>query len=193
RAGIIPDQMVSRTGYAEGSLVDYNARSFKTSNSVHYKLSNTVEAIAQVNWGAGTSVYTGSDRYSLRNFSIGQYKLELKGQDFMLRGYTTQERSGDSYISSILGVYINETSKANTTWFPQYVGNYVGARAAGAPDAQAHTMARAAADVGRYEVGTPQFEAAKQRIMNSTISSGAGAKFNDRSNLWHYEGMYNFT
>ncbi|MGV3686720.1 MAG: TonB-dependent receptor domain-containing protein [Daejeonella sp.] len=193
RAGLIPDQSVSRTGYMEKDLVDYDARSFKTSNSLHYKLSNTVEAIAQVNWGAGTSVYTGSDRYSLRNFSIGQYKLELKGQDFMLRGYTTQERSGDSYISSILGVYINETSKSNSTWFPQYVGNYVGARAAGAPDMQAHGLARSAADVGRYEVGSPQFNAAKEKIMNSTISSGAGAKFDDNSNLWHYEGMYNFT
>ncbi|HEY1009324.1 MAG TPA: TonB-dependent receptor, partial [Daejeonella sp.] len=193
RAGLIPDQSVSRTGYMEKDLVDYDARSFKTSNSLHYKLSNTVEAIAQVNWGAGTSVYTGSDRYSLRNFSIGQYKLELKGQDFMLRGYTTQERSGDSYISSILGVYINETSKSNSTWFPQYVGNYVGARAAGAPDTQAHGLARSAADVGRYEVGSPQFNAAKEKIMNSTISSGAGAKFDDNSNLWHYEGMYNFT
>ncbi|MEJ7778130.1 MAG: TonB-dependent receptor [Daejeonella sp.] len=195
RAGLIPDQTVSRTGYIEKDLVDYDARSFKTSNSFHYKLSNTVEAIAQANWGMGTSVYTGSDRYSLRNFSIGQYKLELKGQDFMLRGYTTQERSGDSYISSILGVYINETSKLNTAWFPQYVGNYVGARAAGLPDAQAHTAARNAADVGRFQVGSAQFEAAKNKIINTTLSSitALGAKFDDKTNLWHYEGTYNFT
>lgn len=193
RAGLIPDQSVSRTGYLEKDLVDYNTKSFKTSNAVHYKISNTVEAVAQANWGSGTSVYTGSDRYSLQNFSIGQYKLELKGQDFMLRGYTTQERSGDSYISSILGVYINEASKPSTTWFPQYVGNYVGARAANLSDAQAHAAARAAADDGRYEVGSPEFKVAKEAIMNSTISSGMGAKFDDRTNLWHYEGMYNFT
>ena len=195
RAGLIPDQAVSRTGYSENNLVDYDTKSFKTSNSLHYKISSTVEAVAQANWGSGTSVYTGSDRYSLRNFSIGQYKLELKGQDFMVRGYTTQERSGDSYISSILGSYINETSKASTTWFPQYVGNYVGARAAGAPDAQAHALARQAADLGRFEPGTPQFEAAKKQIMDTNISSqtALGAKFNDKTNLWHYEGMYNFT
>ena len=195
RAGLIPDQAVSRTGYTENLLVDYDTKSFKTSNSLHYKLSNTIEAVAQANWGSGTSVYTGSDRYSLRNFSIGQYKLELKGQDFMVRGYTTQERSGDSYISSILGSYINETSKASTTWFPQYVGNYVGARAAGAPDAQAHALARQAADLGRFQPGTPQFEAAKKRIMDTNISdpTGLGAKFDDKTNLWHYEGMYNFT
>lgn len=195
RAGIIPDQAVSRTGYQELSLVDYDTKSMKTSTSLHYKLSNTVEAIAQANWGSGTSVYTGSDRYSLRNFSIGQYKLEIKGQDFMLRGYTTQERSGDSYISSILGSYINETSKASTTWFPQYIGNYVGARSAGAPDAQAHALARTAADQGRFGPGSPQFAAAKDKIMNTTISSktALGAKFDDKTNLWHYEGMYNFT
>lgn len=193
RAGIIPDQAVSRTGYREQNLVDYDTKSFKTSSSLHYKLSNSVEAIAQFNWGSGTSVYTGSDRYSLQNFSIGQYKLELKGQDFMLRGYTTQERSGDSYISSILGSYINEASKLSSSWFPQYIGNYVGARSAGAPDAQAHTLARTAADQGRFEPGSPQFEAAKNKIMNTTISSGLGAKFDDKSNLWHYEGMYNFT
>ena len=193
RAGLIPDQSVSRTGYNEQNLVDYDTKSIKTSTSLHYKLSNTVQAILQANWGTGTSVYTGSDRYSIRNFSIGQYKLELKGQDFMVRGYTTQERSGDSYISSILGSYINEASKASTAWFPQYVGNYVGARAAGAPDAQAHTLARTAADVGRFLPGSTQFEAAKNTIMNTTISSGLGARFNDKTNLYHYEGMYNFT
>ena len=195
RAGLIPDQSVSRTGYNENALVDYDAKSFKTSNSLHYKLTDNIEAIAQANWGSGTSVYTGSDRYSLRNFSIGQYKLELKGQDFMLRGYTTQERSGDSYISSILGSYINETSKASTTWFPQYVGNYVGARAAGAPDAQAHAFARNAADQGRFVPGTPAFEAAKDKIINTNISSttGLGSRFDDKTNLYHYEGMYNFT
>lgn len=193
RAGIIPDQSVSRTGYNEANLVDYNAKSLKTSTSLHYKLSNTVQAVLQANWGSGTTVYTGSDRYSIRNFSIGQYKLEIKGQDFMVRGYTTQERSGDSYISSILGSYINEISKPSTTWFPQYIGNYVGARSAGLPDAQAHAAARSAADQGRFQPGSQQFEAAKNRVMNTTISSGLGAKFDDKSNLWHYEGMYNFT
>jgi len=193
RAGIIPDQAVSRTGYNEANLVDYNTNSLKTSTSLHYKLSNTVQAVFQANWGSGTTVYTGSDRYSLRNFSIGQYKLELKGQDFMVRGYTTQERSGDSYISSILGSYINETSKASTTWFPQYIGNYVGARSAGLPDAQAHAAARSVADQGRFEPGSAQFAAAKNKIMNTTISAGLGARFDDKSNLWHYEGMYNFT
>ncbi|MGY4385401.1 outer membrane receptor protein involved in Fe transport [Pedobacter sp. UYP24] len=193
--GVLPNQTVTRTGYNESALVDYNTQSLKASGSAHYKLSSTVEAIAQANWGTGTSVYTGSDRYSLRNFSIGQYKLELKGEDFFLRGYTTQERSGDSYISSILGSFINEAGKKSTDWYPQYIGTYIGSKLANPAitDAQAHAAARATADQGRLIPGTPQFEAAKSNLTNSTIASGVGAKFNDKTNLYHYEGMYNFS
>lgn len=196
--GLLPDQNVSRTGYEESSLVDYKTQSLKISGSANYRFSKTVEAIAQVYWGSGTSVYTGSDRYSLRNFTIGQYKLELKGQDFFVRGYTTQERSGDSYIASILGSYINETSKKSTDWFPQYVGNYIGAKSQGATDAAAYAAARVAADQGRFVPGSREFGLAKEQILNTTIAGTDfkkgiyGAKFNDKTNLYHYEGMYNF-
>jgi outer membrane receptor protein involved in Fe transport len=190
--GLLPNQNVSRTGYNESDLLSYDTESLKASAALYYKITNTIMATAQVNWGTGTSVYTGTDRISLRNFSVGQYKLELKGEDFMLRGYTTQERSGDSYISSLLGSYINEASKPSQAWFPEYVGNYIGARLGGVNDAQANTIARAAADQGRFIPGTAPFEMAKNQIAGNTISSGVGAKFDDRSNLYHYEGMYNF-
>ncbi|RBQ10064.1 TonB-dependent receptor [Pedobacter miscanthi] len=203
--GLIPNQNITRNGYNESDLVDYNTKSLKASGALYYNISNTVQATFLANWGTGTSVYTGSDRYSLRNFNIGQYKLELKGEDFLLRGYTTQERSGDSYISSILGSYINEKAKVSQAWFPEYVGNYVGARAAGQTDAQAQITARTAANSAStggsayFQPGSPQFLQAKDQIMNTTISASDpskgiyGAKFDDKSNLYHYEGMYNFT
>ena len=203
--GLIPNQNITRNGYQEADLVDYNTKSLKASGALYYNISNTVQATFQANWGTGTSVYTGSDRYSLRNFNIGQYKLEVKGEDFMLRGYTTQERSGDSYISSILGSYINEKSKISQAWFPEYVGNYVGARSLGQTDAQAQITARTAANSASaggsayFAPGSPQFLQAKDQIMNTTISASDptkgiyGAKFDDKSNLYHYEGLYNFT
>lgn len=199
--GTTPSQDVSRTGYNEVNLVDYDTQSLKASGAAHYKISSTVEAIAHASWGTGTSVYTGSDRYSLKNFSIGQYKLELKGEDFFLRGYTTQERSGDSYISSILGSFINEAYRPSagpannptSGWFAQYALAYSNARSQGADDATAHSTARGFADQGRLVPGTPQFETVKNGIINSTISSGTGAKFDDKTNLYHYEGLYNFS
>ncbi|ETZ23231.1 TonB-dependent receptor [Pedobacter sp. V48] len=197
----IANQDVSRTGYNEVNLVDYDTKSLKTSGSLHYRFTPTIEAIAQINWGTGTSVYTGSDRYSLRNFSIGQYKLELKGQDFFVRGYTTQERSGDSYISSILGSFINEAYRPSqgpatnplSGWYAQYALAYSTALLKGGSDEAAHAAARGVADQGRLMPGTPQFDAVKENIMNNTISSGKGAKFDDKTNLYHYEGMYNFS
>lgn len=193
KTNLIPDQFVSRTGYAERDLVDYDTKSLKTSTSLNYRFSKTLEAIAQVNWGTGTSVYTGTDRYSLRNFSIGQYKLELKGQDFFVRAYTTQERSGEAYNATILGTFINEAWKPSTTWFPQYIANYLGARAAGQPDEAAQVFARSQADIGRLLPGSTGFETAKEVITSKPIGPQNGAKFNDKTNLYHYEGMYNFS
>jgi outer membrane receptor protein involved in Fe transport len=198
--GLISGQVVSRTGYEESALVDYDTESLKTSTGFYYNFTNTIQASFQANWGTGTSVYTGTDRYSLRNFNIGQYKLELKGQDFFLRGYTTQERSGDSYISSILGSYINEkTSGSESTWFPTYTLTYAGARAQGATEEAANAAARAAADINRPQPGSADFESKKRTIQNTNIaatdfSKGIyGARFDDKTNLYHYEGMYNFT
>lgn len=193
RAGLVPDQYVSRTGYNEADLVDYGAKSFKVSGALHYKIAPTVEAILQMNYGSGTSVYTGTDRYSLRNFSIGQYKAEIKGNDFFLRAYTTQEDAGDSYNATILGTFINEGSKASTDWYPQFVGTYIGAKLQGAPDAQAYAAARGAADQGRFDPNSPAFYLAKQSITSRPIGPQNGAKFSDKTNLYHYEGMYNFS
>lgn len=204
KANLIPNQNVSRTGYNEIDLVNYDTQSLKLSGALYYNFTNTIQLVGLANWGTGTTVYTGSDRYSLRNFNIGQYKIELKGEDFLLRGYTTQERSGDSYISSILGSYINEVSTPSRSWFPQYIGNYVGARAAGQSDAAAQAFARSVADRGRFQPGSPQFETAKQKILNTTISATSidnsnpansvyGAKFDDKTNLYHVDGLYNFT
>jgi len=193
RNNVIPNTAVTRTGYQEKDLVDYDTKSIKTSGAIHYKISSSVEAIAQGNWGTGTSVYTGSDRYSLRNFNIGQYKLELKGNDFFLRGYTTQERSGQAYNATLLGTYINEYTNPSSTWFPEYTAAYSSARLSGLSDAQASVSARQFADRNRAQPGSPLFETTKNFVTTQTIGPAGGAKFNDKSNLYHYEGMYNFT
>jgi outer membrane receptor protein involved in Fe transport len=124
---IIPNAAVSRTGYNEAALLDYNTNNYKFTGGLFYKLSSTVEASLNAYWGAGTTVYTGSDRYSLRNVKIAQYKAEVKGKGWHVRLYTTQENAGDAYNATALATNINNTWKDNSAWYPQYVGNYVGA------------------------------------------------------------------
>jgi len=198
----LPNQVVARTGYDEKHLVDYNAKNLKANVALHYRITDKIELIGQWNYGAGTSVYTGAQRYSLKDFFINQFKLELKGDNFFVRGYTTQENSGDSYIADLTGILINSQWKDNSSWFGQYSGSYLGALAAQgfnpgagvdptiAQQEAAHAAARAAADQGRFLPGTPAFDNAKAIARSSVIPGGS--KFSDQTNLYHYEGQYNF-
>ena len=67
-AGIIPNQNVSRTGFPESQIINNNTISFKASAGVYYKVTPNTEASLTGNWGTGNTVYTGADRYSLKNF-----------------------------------------------------------------------------------------------------------------------------
>jgi outer membrane receptor protein involved in Fe transport len=145
-------------------------------------------------------VYTGAQRYSLANFSIIQHKLELKGDNYFLRAYTTIENSGDSYIADLTGVVINDTWKSNTAWFGQYAGAYLqnllgqgvtpGQLGTSAQQTTAHQFARGAADTGRLMPGTPEFEAAKTGVRSQVIPMGS--LFDDQSRMNMVEGQYNF-
>lgn len=186
------NQNVSRTGYLEKQVVDYNTYNFKLSGGLYYKITNDIEASLTANWGTGTTVYTGADRYSIKNLKMGQYKAEVRSSKWYLRAYTTQENSGDSYASTIAAITVNRAWKSDATWFQTYSGTYSGARAAGASDAAAHAAARAAAETGRLEPGTAAYDAALNDAISKPIGKG-GAKFADRTDLYHVEGQYNLS
>lgn len=211
--GSIPSQPVNRTGYREKYLVDYGAENIKANASLHYRLTENAELSYSFNYGAGTSIYTGAQRYSLNNFHISQHKLELRGDNYMVRGYGTLENSGDSYIADFVGFAINEAYRPNTEWFGLYGATFAGglmqaaaAAQGGDPSfnpetvsgilnnpgfvSQIHEAARANADQGRYDPGTPQFEAARNAALVGRVPDGA--LFDDKSRFFHYEGQYDF-
>jgi outer membrane receptor protein involved in Fe transport len=183
---------VSRTGYNEKDLVDYNTYNVKLSGALHYKITENTEVIVAGNWGTGTTVYTGADRYAIKNLKMGQYKAEVKGKNWFLRGYTIQENSGDAYTATTAAVAINRAWKADATWFSQYATIYSQQRFTGKSDAEAHAAARIAAQTDALQPGTPEFQAAFNDAVNKSISKG-GAKFEDKSDLYHVEGQYNFS
>lgn len=198
--GIIPQTQVSRTGYAERDLADYNTKSLKLNAALHWRLNDRVEAIFQGNYGFGTTVYTGADRYSIANFNMGQYKAELRGANWFLRAYTTQERSGDAFVVGIAANAINEAWKPSETWFGQYVGAFAQAKLTGATDQAAHTAARGVADQGRFQPGSPEFQQALAATTSTPIPGQfqtpprrIGSQFVDKTNLYHLEGSYQLT
>jgi outer membrane receptor protein involved in Fe transport len=192
RNNVFGGQFVSRTGYDEKDLVDYNAYNIRLTGGLYYKITSNTEASFIANYGTGTTVYTGADRYAIKNLKMGQYKAEVKGRNWFLRGYTTQENSGDAYTATTAALFINNTWKPNSTWFQQYTGTYAGARLQGVPEAQAHAAARSAADQGRFLPGTTSFKDAFNNAINTSINKG-GAKFEDKTSLYQGEGQLNLS
>lgn len=124
---------VSRTGYDESQVVNPTTLNVKLSGALHYKINDKIEAIVAGYWGMGNTVYTGSDRYSLKDLKMGQYKFELKAKNWYVRAYTTRENSGGSFNSTIATRMFNEAWKPSATqWYPQFVGATVGSASSGA-------------------------------------------------------------
>ncbi len=191
---------VSRTGYNERDLVDYNTLNAKFNAGFYWKITDKIEASINSYFGTGTTVYTGANRYSLRNFRMAQHKLEVKAKNWMVRGYTTQENAGDSYIGDAVGSFVNEAySSSGTVWLPTYMGTFSeGRRLNGASnvfpsDFTLHTSARTSADVNRLQPGTPQFNAAANAIKKLAVNKPGGAKFLDKSDLYATEAQVNLS
>ena len=192
---------VSRTGYNESDVVNQNTLNYKLTGALHYKLSSRTEAILAGHWGTGNTVYTGSERYSLKNLKIGQYKLEINNPNWMLRAYTTQEDAGESYNATVTTRLLNEAWKPSgggSGWFAQYAQAYVGARLNGASDFSAQTIARATADdptnltSGRPAPGSDRFKALLNQVRSVPIKNGGGL-FLDKTNLYMIEGQANLS
>jgi outer membrane receptor protein involved in Fe transport len=182
---------VSRTGYAEKDVVDPTTLNVKFTGSLNYKLSDNTEASFSFYNGTGNTVYTGSDRYAFRGLRMGQYKLEIKSTNWLVRAYTTREDAGSSYNSTIAARYFNEAWMPSTTWFPTYMTALTSYRDAGMPNASAVVAARGIADANR-PTGNIRLNTMFQNLTNTPISQG-GALLLDKSNLNVYEGQYNFT
>jgi outer membrane receptor protein involved in Fe transport len=205
-AQLSTNKTVSRTGYKENQVADYKTYNLKGNIGLFYKFNSTTELSAQTYLGTGTTVYTGSDRYSLRDYKIWQHKLEIKSSNWFVRAFTTQENAGDAFNSTAMMRILNEVQKptfdaANVagSWAPQYAGAYtqafLTARASGADNAgaemAAHQAARTFADQGLFKQGDARFHTIFDSLAKVPISKG-GAQFLDRSNLYSAEGQYKF-
>jgi len=186
---------VSRTGYNEADIIDPTTKNFKLSGSLHYKITPNTEAILAGNWGTGNTVYTGSDRYSLKNLKMGQYKLELVNRNWFLRAWTTQENAGESFNATVTTRLANEAWKASpgaTGWFAQYGQAFLANKLAGMNDQDAHNGARQVADVGRPDASSAQWKRIFDSVRAIPISKGGGL-FVDKTDLYQLEGQYNFS
>jgi len=197
--GMFGNQMVSRTGYAESDVLDPTTSNFKLTGSLNYMLTDKVEASFSANYGTGNSVYTGSDRYSLRDLKMAQFKFELKHKNWYVRAYATHENSGNSFNGTIATRTFNEAWKPSASWYPQYMVAYVTAMQQGAPQYMSHMAARTFADQGRptgFIGNHPLFQSIVRTPIGKKVAGMnglEGGQFMDKSRLNVVDAQYNLT
>ncbi len=210
---------VSRTGYKEKDVIDPTTYNLKLGAGLYYMITPATELSFIVNHGNGNTVYTGSDRYSLKKLSIEQYKLEAKSKNWFLRAYTTQENAGESYNATVTMQLLNEAwAPSATVWYPRFTGAFVqgaatiwqtayaqalqagqtqeqaGAAATAATQANGNALlagARAYADSARPAPGSAAFNSYYDAVRLKPIPFGG--KFVDHTALYVGEGQWNLT
>lgn len=189
---------VARTGYPEYGYLNNNAYLFKANAELRYKIRPKLEAIFSGTFGTGSVVYTNDTRYQIRGFKVGQYRVELKAENWFFRAYTTQENSGHTVIAGPTAQLINEAWKTSADpntgagWYADYTTQLLTSLAGGTSLSDAHLAARAAADQGRPAQGSTLFKHLEDSITNTPITKG-GTLFLDRSKMYNAEAQYNFS
>ncbi|MGI9551735.1 MAG: TonB-dependent receptor, partial [Aurantibacter sp.] len=185
--------VVSRTGYEERDLMDYDAESLKADFGLVYRpMADDFEILWNSKLGRGNTIYQGANRYSIKDFFMQQHKLEIRNDNFFVRGYTTAEKAGNSYDTRFTAININRAWKGDVQWFTDYTLGYLTARFLNptVTDEQGHAAGRANADAGRFVPGSPEFNGA----LNTITSDGdltTGSKFQDNSKIYHIDANYN--
>lgn len=193
--------LVSRTGYEEKDLMNYNTYSFKSSAAVHYKINNNLKLIYQYSRADALACFTSSARMNVNGFTLSNHRLELRSNNSFIRVYRSAEVCDNGYNTRTLGQFMNRywvqdlngnvvaPNQADNTWFTRYSeaynGNINGVTAA------SHSAARAFADEGRFSPNTPAFSQAKNEITKRYGTQGAGIFSHNK--FYHADGQYDIT
>src|SRR5690554_1443670 len=190
---LLPNENVSRTGYHERDLTDYKAESVKFDAALHYRpFEDDFEISYVAKIGFGSTIYQGANRYNIKDFFLQQHKIEVRNENFFVRGYLTDEDAGNSYDMRFTGINVNRFWKPDSQWFGEYAGAFIQGTLMGMSPEQAHNLGRQTADDGRLEPGTSAF----RNAFNTVISNpdlAEGSQFRDGSQLYHADANYNFT
>ncbi len=193
--------LVSRTGYEEKDLMNYNTYSLKGNVSLQYKINNNTRLIYQYSHAKALAAFTSSARMNVNGFVLATHRLELRNNNSFLRLYSSAEQCDNGYNTRTLGQFINRfwvkdlngntvaPAAADNTWFTRYATAYNGG-ANGVSGAD-HNAARAFADDGRLNPVTPEFIATKDAITKRYGTQGAGIYSHNK--FYHADAQYDFT
>jgi outer membrane receptor protein involved in Fe transport len=195
---------VARTGYLEKDLVYPTVRNLKFDGGLFFKLNEKLEASYSYRYGIMDGVFQRGNRIQLKDVTVQNHKIELRGADLLFRAYALKENTGHSYNLNPLAYSLDLSNASNAVWGTRFKTELQKQLDNSVDLATAMQAARAVADQGRAEPGTPEFENLKNTIVNSnnwdvksaSLPNGApngGAAVWQFSNTYHADFQYNLS
>jgi iron complex outermembrane recepter protein len=187
--------VVRRTGYWEKDLVPGKVDNFKFDAALHYRVGSNAELSYTYRFGVMDGLFQRGNKIQLDNTRVQNHKIELKGANYLVRSYVSIENTGDSYNLKPLSDNLDLNHLSNKDWAAKFKSELQTALTANVDLAQAMRQARAAADAGRAEPGTAEFNTLKAQIIKNNnwdhISSAptgtdiGGARLYQMSRTYH--------
>jgi len=202
---------VARTGYWEKDLVDPKVNNLKFDAALHYRFNPSLELTYSYRVGKMDGVFQRGNKVKLDNVVVQNHQLELKGKNFTIKTYVSQENTGDSYnvkpLADNLDLYTGGSAIIWTEKYKTALTSFASAHGGNLTSENlvaATQYARQQADAGRAEPGTQRFNIVKDSIIkinNWDIKSSSipnapatgGAALIQKSNLYHIEGQWDLS
>ena len=201
---------VARTGYWEKDLVNPTVDNLKFDAALHFRPSDHVEISYGYRFGKMDGVFQRGNKVQLDNVIVQNHKVEVKGDNFLVRGYVSLENTGDSYnvkpTADNMDLFSGGSNNAWATKYKNALTAYGSSNGGlnSANFAAANKYARAQADASRAEPGTARFDSILNVIRhqnNWDIQSAlipdapvtGGSALIQKSRMYHVEGQWDLS
>jgi iron complex outermembrane receptor protein len=184
--------VVARSGYDEKQVVNYDLQNIKADVGIYYRFSARSFISYTYHMAVLDNVYQRANRFRLQDYFVQQHGIQFQSDAIQLKAYLNRENTGNSYNLRSMAENIDRNYKPDNVWYADYTSGFNNAVSSGSTIAQAHHLARTAADNGRYEPGTNGFNNTLTRLQQiNNWDSGAALKVN--ASFIHAEGQINLT
>lgn len=158
---------VRRTGYWERDLINPTVRNAKVDAALHYRIRPSLEISYSYRFGLMDGIFQRGNKVQLKDVTVQNHKVELKGAYFLFRTYAAFEKTGKSYNLKPLADNLDLNNGSNSAWGAKYATALQNAIDQDIALPQAMQLARQTADAGRVEPGTAAFETLKNTIIGT--------------------------
>jgi outer membrane receptor protein involved in Fe transport len=180
--------VVGRTGYSERDVVNYHLQNLKGDFGVYFRPKQGVEINYTYRGALINNVYQRSNRFQLKDYVLQQHALSFQSDKFQFKTYLTTENTGKSYNLRSAAENIDKAFKTDDNWFKDYTTAYNRSINNNATVAEAHHLARSAADLGRFQPNTTAFKD-KLTELSAINNWDIGAALRVQAQLSHTEGV----